>query len=90
MTLHIQIGCATPQKQMLVSCAIAEGATVEAAILRSQILKHFPEIDLTQHKVGVFGKVVSLSQVLAEGDRVEIYRPLARDPKKARKLRAAT
>ena len=38
--------------------------------------------------VGVFGKRVALGQALREGDRVEIYRPLAVDPKEARRRRA--
>jgi putative ubiquitin-RnfH superfamily antitoxin RatB of RatAB toxin-antitoxin module len=38
---------------------------------------------------GIHGKRASLDQPLAEGDRVEIYRPLAIDPKEARRRRAA-
>ena len=40
-------------------------------------------------KLGVFGKAVSPTQVLRDGDRVEIYRPLEADPKEVRKARAA-
>lgn len=40
------------------------------------------------HAVGVFGKRVPLDQTLREGDRVEVYRPLAVDPKEARRRRA--
>jgi uncharacterized protein len=63
--------------------------TVEQAIERSGIQRRFPEIDLSQYKVGIFGKAVKLDAVLTEGDRVEIYRPLIADPKEARKKRAA-
>ena len=38
--------------------------------------------------VGVFGKRVRPDTPLADGDRVEIYRPLALDPKERRRLRA--
>jgi len=38
--------------------------------------------------VGVFGKRVAPDQPLADGDRVEIYRPLALDPKERRRQRA--
>jgi putative ubiquitin-RnfH superfamily antitoxin RatB of RatAB toxin-antitoxin module len=37
---------------------------------------------------GIFGKRVGLNQPLADGDRVEIYRPLVVDPKEARRRRA--
>ena len=39
--------------------------------------------------MGIFAKVVAPTQVLREGDRVEIYRPLIADPKEVRKARAA-
>ena len=39
-------------------------------------------------KIGIFGKVVDPGMRLADGDRVEIYRPLALDPKEARRRRA--
>ncbi len=37
--------------------------------------------------VGVFGRVVAREQPLEPGDRLEIYRPLAADPKTARRAR---
>jgi len=42
----------------------------------------------TGNQVGIFGKRVSLETRLADGDRVEIYRPLAMDPKESRRRRA--
>jgi putative ubiquitin-RnfH superfamily antitoxin RatB of RatAB toxin-antitoxin module len=38
-------------------------------------------------KLGIFSKRVSLDHVMADGDRLEIYRPLLIDPKDARRLR---
>ncbi len=40
--------------------------------------------------VGIFGKRVAPDARLADGDRVEIYRPLALDPKERRRQRAGT
>jgi len=37
--------------------------------------------------IGIWGKSVSPQQVLCEGDRLEIYRPLTVDPKVARRER---
>lgn len=39
-------------------------------------------------KIGIFGRVVDPATRLADGDRVEIYRPLELDPKEARRRRA--
>lgn len=60
---------------------LPDGATVKDAIERSGILKQFPEIDLGTQKVGVFSKLVKLDAAVADGDRVEIYRPIICDPK---------
>jgi hypothetical protein len=38
--------------------------------------------------VGIFGRLVGLGEPLADGDRVEIYRPLTDDPKRSRRERA--
>ena len=37
--------------------------------------------------VGIWGKAVPLTQLLRDGDRVEVYRPLRVDPKVARRER---
>ena len=39
--------------------------------------------------LGIFGARVKLDAVLHDGDRIEIYRPLAADAKEARRRRAA-
>ena len=61
------------------------------AALRSGMQQFFPELDLSQAPLGIFGKAVSKPEerVLEEGERVEIYRPLIADPKEVRKQRAA-
>jgi len=42
---------------------------------------------LDEGRIGVWGKPVVANRVLAEGDRLEIYRPLTVDPKVARRER---
>ncbi len=76
-------------EQALQSVEAESPLTVQQAIENSGILQRFPEIDLSRNKVGIFGKAAKLDTLLAEGDRVEIYRPLIADPKEARKKRAA-
>jgi len=70
-----------------VALEVAEGATVLHALRESRLLERHQDIDLASAKVGVWGRVASLSQVLREGDRVEVYRPLIVDPKEARRQR---
>ena len=47
------------------------------------------EIDLSINKVGIFSQVTGLTEILRQGDRIEIYRALIADPKEARKKKAA-
>lgn len=60
---------------------VPKDSTVRDAIERSGMLERFPQIDLEQQKVGVYGKFVKLNAPLNEGDRIEIYRPITVDPK---------
>ncbi|WP_176061435.1 RnfH family protein [Paraburkholderia sp. BCC1876] len=85
--LSIEVCYALPDEQALIAVDLPEGATLQQALDASGILQRFPRIDLTTQKVGVFGKVKALDAVLADHDRVEIYRPLLVDPKLSRQRR---
>lgn len=87
--LHVSIAYVGPERQILRSLEVRAGMRVRDAIDQSGLLAECPEIDLGVNQVGVFGKLVKLDQSLADGDRVEVYRPLIADPKAARKQRAA-
>jgi putative ubiquitin-RnfH superfamily antitoxin RatB of RatAB toxin-antitoxin module len=87
--IPVEIAYALPSQQIILKLHIEEGATAEQAIRISGILGKFPEIDLEQNKIGIFGKLCKPDNVLREHDRVEIYRPLIADPKEVRRQRAA-
>lgn len=87
--ITVEVAYALPHEQLIIPVMVKIGTTAENAILASGILKKFPEIDLTENKVGIFGKATKLDTVLRHLDRVEIYRPLIADPKEVRKQRAA-
>jgi hypothetical protein len=88
-SIPIEIAYALPMQQMILKLQVVEGTTAEQGVIASGILQKFPEIDLTQNKLGIFGKLIKPDTVLREKDRVEIYRPLIADPKEVRKQRAA-
>ena len=87
--IDVEVAYAKPEHQEIVALKMPEGSTVEQAILASNLLNRFPEIDEADLKAGIFGCVCRLDQPLRQGDRVEIYRPLIHDPKEARRQRAA-
>ena len=88
-TIRVEVAYALPEKQAIVELQVAEGTSALEAARQSGLAERFGGIDLENAKLGIYAKVVSPKQVLREGDRVEIYRPLIADPKEVRKARAA-
>ncbi len=88
-TTLIEIAYATAEKQKIVECEIAQGTSVRDAVKQSKIGDYFPDIDLDDCDLGVFGKAIAPNYELIDGDRIEIYRPLIADPKEVRRQRAA-
>ncbi len=70
--------------------SVDKGTSVFDAIRLSAVLKECPGIDLHAQRVGVFGRLAALSDLVKAGDRIEIYEPLAFDPKDARRQRVRT
>ncbi|MBL8260224.1 MAG: RnfH family protein [Candidatus Competibacteraceae bacterium] len=79
--MQISVAYTQPAQQIWLSLDVPETSTVLQAIERSGILARCPELDLKKNKVGVFGRITQLTAPLADGDRVEIYRPITVDPK---------
>ncbi len=88
--IKVEVAYARPDTQLILTANVAKDGTVEDAVKASGILDKFPEIDLADSKVGIFGKLTKLTASgLREGDRIEIYRKLIADPKEVRRQRAA-
>ncbi|HFC8477462.1 RnfH family protein [Neisseria mucosa] len=86
--LEIEIVYGLADRQVLKNMTVTEGTTVREAALQSGLEVEFPELDLQQAPLGIFGKAVKDKTVLRDGDRIEVYRPLLIDPKEARRKRA--
>lgn len=88
--MKVEVAYATPARQKILLVTVPDRTTMLEAVQMSGILDEFPEIDLRTAKMGIFSKLVPKPeiQVLSDGDRVEIYRPLLIDPKQARLNRA--
>ncbi|HET9733670.1 MAG TPA: RnfH family protein [Burkholderiales bacterium] len=79
-SLRVEIIRALPDGAETHQLELEAGATVRGALAAVGIT--------APHGAGIFGRRVPLDTKLAEGDRVEIYRPLRADPKEARRRRA--
>lgn len=88
-TINVEVAYAESDKQLILPVNIDVGTTVGGAIVQSGIMMKFPELDVENSKVGIFGKATKMTAVLQDTDRVEIYRPLIADPKEVRRKRAA-
>jgi putative ubiquitin-RnfH superfamily antitoxin RatB of RatAB toxin-antitoxin module len=86
--IRVEVAYATPEKQVVVSLEAPVACSVADAIRLSGIQDKFPEMEIDPAAVGIYSRKVSLEQVLRDGDRVEIYRPLQADPKEVRRKRA--
>ncbi len=87
--INVEVAYALPDKQKLIDFQVAKGTNALEAVKLSGITQFFPEIASSELLLGIFSQHVEPDQVLQEGDRVEIYRPLLADPKEVRKRRAA-
>ncbi|WP_105198636.1 RnfH family protein [Escherichia albertii] len=86
--ITVEVVYALPERQYLQRVKLQEGATVEEAIRASGLLELRTDIDLAKNKVGIYSRPAKLSDIVHDGDRVEIYRPLIADPKELRRQRA--
>ena len=78
--LRIEVVRALPQRQDLVALELEVGATVRTALAAAGLSE--------VHAVGIYGRRATLDTRLADGDRVEVYRPLQAEPQAARRRRA--
>lgn len=78
--LRIEVVRARPERQEAVALELEQGATVRVALQAAGMPLDQP--------VGIYGRRVALDARLADGDRVEIYRPLRAQPQDARRRRA--
>ena len=78
--LRVEVVCAWPGRGERRELVLEVGATVRSALSAAGVQ--------AEHGTAIYGRRVPLDTKLAEGDRVEVLRPLAADPKDARRRRA--
>ena len=85
----VEVVHARPERQLVVAVELPVGASAADAVRASGIAAQFPGLDVEHAPLGIYGRRVDRDHRLAPGDRVEIYRPLAADPKEVRRRLAA-
>ncbi len=78
----------SPQRQLVLPVDVAQGSSLQDAVAASGLLQQAPELAGQPLDVGVFNRLREPREPVRDGDRIEVYRPLAIDPKEARRVRA--
>ena len=84
-SIRVEVALALPDEQILVGMSIENAATIADAIAKSGLVERFSAQQINAMQVGVWGRPASRDLQLKDGDRVELYRPLQRDPRDARR-----
>ena len=79
--IEVSVAYALPEQNFWQYMRVPAGTTTREAIQKSGVLEDFSDLDLETLSIGIFALPTKLDQVLADGDRVEIYRALLVDPK---------
>jgi putative ubiquitin-RnfH superfamily antitoxin RatB of RatAB toxin-antitoxin module len=85
--IRVEVVFALPLEQDVTVVECEPGATVREVIERSGVLTRQPGVALS--RIGIWGRRSSPEELVRDGDRVELYRPLTADPKEVRRRRAA-
>ncbi len=88
-TIRVVVTYASAAVEHVIEVRVAAGATLDAAIKASGMGERVAGLDLTSHKVGVWGRIRPHQSTACDGDRIEIYRALVADPNTARQRRVA-
>ena len=86
--IRVEIVYAEQQRSIVKSLQVAQGALIGDALRLAALDEDFQGVDLVNASVGIYGSVASRDRPLKDGDRIEVYRPLAEEPKLARRRRA--
>jgi putative ubiquitin-RnfH superfamily antitoxin RatB of RatAB toxin-antitoxin module len=86
------VAFATRERQYLWPLELPLSATIAEAIAAARALAGAAEssgVPWGTAAVGVFGEPRARAEVFADGDRIELYRELARDPRERRREQVA-
>ncbi len=98
-SIHCSVAYASPDLQWHVELELPAGSTASDALAAARARRAV--VDATPRgttsddamppwddvPIGVFGQPCARDQVLVDGDRVELYRPLQADPRERRRSR---
>jgi uncharacterized protein len=88
VTLRATVAIALADRQHLVELELPDGSRVADALAAPPVRALLAEHGLHPDAVGIWSRRCTPETLLRPGDRIEVYRPLAADPKSMRRERA--
>jgi len=85
---HCLVAYAGPVRQYLWPVVLPAEATIGEAIAAARRQARSEEIPWDTAPVGIFGERRSRADRPADGDRIELYRPLREDPRRRRRAQS--
>jgi putative ubiquitin-RnfH superfamily antitoxin RatB of RatAB toxin-antitoxin module len=87
--IQVTLSCSPAAREVFEQVLqLADGIVLGDAVKASGLSLRFPDLDWRHAMTpGIWGRAVEWDQVLKEGDRIELCRPLTVDPKVARRER---
>ncbi len=82
------VACDTVAGIVCCELELAPEATIEAALAAARGVLGESVADWERAVTGIYGELRPRTHVPADGDRIELYRPLKADPRASRRLRA--
>jgi putative ubiquitin-RnfH superfamily antitoxin RatB of RatAB toxin-antitoxin module len=86
--IRVEVVYAMPHRAWSVVLQLPSGAIASEALARSGLASEVPDFDAAGLGYAIFGKAITATTELRDGDRLELLRPLVADPKQARRRRA--
>ncbi|MBP6017949.1 MAG: RnfH family protein [Burkholderiaceae bacterium] len=86
--IAVELIFATPDRIWRCELHLPSTATVAQALEQGGFWSSHPQLSPELTVVGIYGQRCDQDQLLKDGDRVEIYRPLVFDPMESRRRRA--
>ena len=85
---HVVVAYAGSARQYLWPVVLSAEATIADAIAAARRQAQDADVPWDSAAVGIFGEARSRADLPADGDRIELYRPLSDDPKVRRRAKS--
>jgi putative ubiquitin-RnfH superfamily antitoxin RatB of RatAB toxin-antitoxin module len=87
-SIRVEVIYALPDRAWSAVLDLPIGAIASEALAGSGFAMRIPGFNPESLGYAIFGKTISATTLLRDGDRLELLRPLIADPKQARRARA--